>query len=433
MQVLNDKRVTIRSDRGTRVLVLSAPVQWASIALLSAAVAWTGIATVLVARDAADRAVSEFQGQSEKTALAARLSGHEATIAALELQREAAEARVGALEAAIARKQGALIDLNTALSERDLALTNSLRDLEVARGTAQSAASRIARRDDEISALKIELSATDQRISDLDSAVTELTARMDAVIRERDTAFALVEGMDVQIASLSEALRTERSRKDYLMASLEGAADTSQTTISKMFTGTGLDLDSVLRETLRDYSGRGGPDNPEDDLSALPSFAEPEDMRMASLVDDLERLSMMRVAVDRAPFGKPTSGARITSGFGPRRDPVRRTYRRHNGIDFAAPRGTPIYATGDGVVSFSGRQSGYGIVVKIRHAFGFETVYAHLNKSHVKVGQRVSRADRIADMGSTGRSTGTHLHYEVRIDGKPVNPATFLKAGNNVL
>ena len=112
---------------------------------------------------------------------------------------------------------------------------------------------------------------------------------------------------------------------------------------------------------------------------------------------------------------------------------MRRTYRMHNGMDFAAPRGTPIYAGGDGVVSFSGRQSGYGIVVKIRHAFGFETVYAHLSKSRVKVGQRVERGERIADMGSTGRSTGSHLHYEIRIDGKPVNPNKFIKAARNVL
>jgi murein DD-endopeptidase MepM/ murein hydrolase activator NlpD len=94
---------------------------------------------------------------------------------------------------------------------------------------------------------------------------------------------------------------------------------------------------------------------------------------------------------------------------------------------------TPIYATADGIVTLAGRQGGYGRVVKIRHAFGFETVYAHLNRARVKVGQRVGRGDRIGDMGSSGRSTGNHVHYEIRIDTKPVNPVKFIEAARDVL
>ena len=87
----------------------------------------------------------------------------------------------------------------------------------------------------------------------------------------------------------------------------------------------------------------------------------------------------------------------------------------------------------DGVVTFAGRQRGYGRVVKIRHAFGFETFYAHNSRMRLKVGQRVSRGDRIADVGSTGRSTGNHVHYEIRIDNEPVNPVKFIKAARDVL
>jgi murein DD-endopeptidase MepM/ murein hydrolase activator NlpD len=105
----------------------------------------------------------------------------------------------------------------------------------------------------------------------------------------------------------------------------------------------------------------------------------------------------------------------------------------HSGLDIAAPRGTPIYATADGVVTISGRQGGYGRMVKIRHAFGFETVYAHLSRTRVKVGQRIGSGDRIGDMGSTGRSTGNHVHYEIRIDNKPVNPVKFIEAARDVL
>jgi murein DD-endopeptidase MepM/ murein hydrolase activator NlpD len=104
----------------------------------------------------------------------------------------------------------------------------------------------------------------------------------------------------------------------------------------------------------------------------------------------------------------------------------------HNGTDFAGPHGTPIYSTADGVVKKASWQSGYGRMVTIQHEFGIETRYAHLSKIRVKPGQRVSRGERIGDMGNTGRSTGTHLHYEVRVGGRPVNPMTYIKAARNV-
>ncbi len=94
--------------------------------------------------------------------------------------------------------------------------------------------------------------------------------------------------------------------------------------------------------------------------------------------------------------------------------------------------GSPVYATAEGTVVHAGWESGYGNMVEIRHEFGLATRYGHLSKVRVEVGQRVSRGDRIGDMGNTGRSTGTHLHYEVRTGGTAVNPMTFIKAANNV-
>ncbi|NOR62969.1 MAG: peptidoglycan DD-metalloendopeptidase family protein, partial [Rhodobacteraceae bacterium] len=106
--------------------------------------------------------------------------------------------------------------------------------------------------------------------------------------------------------------------------------------------------------------------------------------------------------------------------------------RLHKGIDMASSLNTPIYATADGTVQFSGTQSGYGNVVILDHGGGYETYYAHLNRRLVTVGQTISRGDRIALMGNTGRSTGVHLHYEIRKDGVAVNPMTYIKAGRNV-
>ena len=117
---------------------------------------------------------------------------------------------------------------------------------------------------------------------------------------------------------------------------------------------------------------------------------------------------------------------RIASGFGYRIHPIYKTLRMHEGIDFTAPIGTPIYATGDGKIErLKSRMSGYGNVVIIDHGYGYETLYAHMNKIIVKPGQKVKRGDIIGYVGNTGRSTGPHLHYEVRKNGKPINPVHF--------
>jgi murein DD-endopeptidase MepM/ murein hydrolase activator NlpD len=127
------------------------------------------------------------------------------------------------------------------------------------------------------------------------------------------------------------------------------------------------------------------------------------------------------------PSIRPSS-ARISSGFGYRRDPFGKpTGRRHNGLDFAGAPDSPIVATADGVVRHTGWVNGYGQAVLIDHGFGYSTLYAHTTGIKVKAGDRVKRGQQIAFMGTTGRSTGTHLHYEVWKDGQPVNPRNYFK------
>jgi murein DD-endopeptidase MepM/ murein hydrolase activator NlpD len=116
---------------------------------------------------------------------------------------------------------------------------------------------------------------------------------------------------------------------------------------------------------------------------------------------------------------------RTASGFGWRIDPVYRTRRFHEGMDFTAPIGTEIYATGNGTVRLAGWRQGYGNTVEINHGFGYKTLYGHMYKIHVKVGQKVNRGDVIGLVGNTGKSTGPHLHYEVHLRGKVMNPQQF--------
>ena len=113
------------------------------------------------------------------------------------------------------------------------------------------------------------------------------------------------------------------------------------------------------------------------------------------------------------------------SGYGMRIDPIYKTAKFHEGMDFSANIGTPIYATGNGTVTKAGWQSGYGKVVIINHGYGYETLYAHMNDIDVRVGQKVIRGEVIGKVGNTGKSTGPHLHYEVHVKGKVVNPVNY--------
>lgn len=116
---------------------------------------------------------------------------------------------------------------------------------------------------------------------------------------------------------------------------------------------------------------------------------------------------------------------RTASGYGWRIDPIYKTRRFHEGMDFTAPVGTPVYVTGDGVVEFSGWQTGYGNTVVIDHGYGYKTRYAHLSKILTQRGRRVKRGEEIALVGNTGKSTGPHLHYEVIYKGQHVNPVNY--------
>lgn len=125
------------------------------------------------------------------------------------------------------------------------------------------------------------------------------------------------------------------------------------------------------------------------------------------------------------PTANPIRLGRLTDKFGRRLDPFTSKIRMHNGVDLAAPKGTPVYATADGVVKFSGRNGGYGRFIRIKHDFGYETAYGHLYVSKVRRGQEVKKGNLIALVGTSGRSTGSHLHYEIKQNGSFVNPLDY--------
>jgi len=151
-------------------------------------------------------------------------------------------------------------------------------------------------------------------------------------------------------------------------------------------------------------------------------------LRLGSLGSLLKDAEEQRMRLAHTPSRWPTTDPRrrITSKFGPRRDPFTDRWRDHSGIDIRSEYGAPVLATADGTVYFSGYEQYLGHVVKIDHGYGFETVYGHLSKRLVSKGDTVKRGDAIGKVGSTGRSTGPHIHYEVHVGGKRVNPRDYI-------
>lgn len=145
-----------------------------------------------------------------------------------------------------------------------------------------------------------------------------------------------------------------------------------------------------------------------------------------ALDGDVDAAIPAPVATVSIPSRMPLDGASLTSSYGMRTHPVLGGRRNHKGVDLAAPTGTPIYATADGIVSKAQRFSSYGLYVSIEHGAQLQTRFAHMSRIAVANGERVQKGDIIGYVGSTGRSTGPHLHYEVRIAGKAVNPIPYM-------
>lgn len=150
------------------------------------------------------------------------------------------------------------------------------------------------------------------------------------------------------------------------------------------------------------------------------------------LITNVDRMVLLHDIVEQLPLSQPIADAQTTGAFGKRVDPINGRWAIHPGVDLAGPVGSKIYATSDGVVVSAGHHAAYGNMVDIDHGFGIVTRYAHMSEILVNEGEKVVKGQQVGVQGSTGRSTGAHLHYEVRINDRPVNPVKFLDAGENV-
>jgi murein DD-endopeptidase MepM/ murein hydrolase activator NlpD len=225
-------------------------------------------------------------------------------------------------------------------------------------------------------------------------------------------------------AALPEAAGLARieARQLAFVERMTRLADRRSQRASRAIRSLGLNPDTMLTQ-LDDKSAQGGP------LVRLATSADGSlDPRFQRMGMSLARMTLLERGLAGIPQVLPASMEYISSGFGYRSDPFTGEGAFHAGLDFKGPYGAPIYAAAKGKVSFVGQRQGYGNCIEIDHGNGLVTRYAHMSAFHAQVGELVRAGDQIGAIGSTGRSTGPHLHFEVRINDRPVNPRPFLEA-----
>ncbi len=422
-----ERRLFLKSDTDTRFIRLRSETQFIAFAGGSLIVAWAIVATAVLIMDSIGAGNFREQAKRDRDTYEERLNviawerDMRAT-EALDAQNRfnAALAQISAMQSELLASETRRIELETGVEVIQSTLRDTMKQREGIRD-------RLAALEDEMN------SEGGPRIAAAAPAQADfMSEALARTARERDQIEADARAAIDRASELEVEIELMHDRNDRIFRQLEEAMTISVEPLNKMFRNAGLPPERMIETVRRGYSGQGGPLNPIS-FSTRGEEPTPDELRANRLLNQLDELNLYRIAAERVPLGNPVKAAvRFTSGFGVRRDPKTGGRRMHNGLDFAGPQGTDIFATGDGVVTFAGWRSGFGRLVIIQHDFGIETRYAHNTRIRVTKGQRVSRGDHIADMGSTGRSTGTHLHYEIRVNKKPVNPMTYIKAAKDV-
>ncbi|MCF8486739.1 MAG: peptidoglycan DD-metalloendopeptidase family protein [Rhodobacteraceae bacterium] len=427
-----EQRLFLKSDSETRFIRLRPVTQAVALTGGTVALAWTILATAIILMDAISAGSGRDQAQRQQVLYEQRLTSLSQDRDARADEAARAQERFNLALEQVAAMQGRLLasedrrrELETGIDVIQNTLRRTIKERDEAREQTEAATLALAS--------QTGTKKTDAgRAQDAMATVDILADALSSTAQERDQ----MEDMAERAAARADVINSEKkalmARNNEIFSKLEEAVSVSMEPLDKMFREAGMSPDELLNQVRRGYSGQGGPLTPIK-LSTKGAEANADQTRANAILQGLDRMNLYRLAAFKAPFAMPVKGAfRWTSGFGYRRDPKGAGNRMHEGTDMAGAYGLPVHATAEGVVVHAGWDSGYGRLVKIKHEFGIETRYAHLSAIRVNVGDRVSRGDRIGDMGNSGRSTGTHLHYEIRIGGRAVNPMTFIKAANHV-
>ncbi len=330
-----------------------------------------------------------------------------------ERERRRARARLAA------RERQRLADRLALAEQRITALTA---ELEAARAVAASL--EADNRDRQLSLRRLV-----QEKAGLEGELAAVRSRLSRALVERDMARRVEKGLRWRIDMLqSRVAEVENSRSTSMIWIREWISD-HLAAIERVLAEAGVDPRRLLERAGDNLPvGMGGPLEPatDEEIAALPA------VEGSDLDRSVVRLQAAQRLIAVLPLASPLDSYRVTSPFGLRKDPMTKRRAMHKGIDMAAPWNARVLSPAPGRVTRAGRNDAYGLMVEIDHGMGIVTRYGHLKKLLVKRGQKVDFRQPLGIVGNTGRSTGPHLHYEIRIDGEPLDPAGFIAAGRNL-
>jgi murein DD-endopeptidase MepM/ murein hydrolase activator NlpD len=393
--------------------------------VLPAEGAWQARINELERQLAATRAQLSQAGKPEETSASpprALAEQFEARIRALQDERDRAVADQQELQRQLVAAQQA-----TDAKSQSLAQIN--RTLEAKSGELKQSDQQRMALQNRVQALQSELDAAKANLEGLAKRLRQLASERDKALTEHEAMAApspapqrVVPGLTnapaedgTALDALSEPppLRSPSERRPDQRS--EGTGELEQ-----LIASTGIDVEELLDRLDAVPPNQGGPYMVLDNVAAPPP-------------PNVQRSQELQAIVKMLPLAAPLDDYRTESGFGARTDPFTHRQAFHPGLDLVAPYRTPVYSTAPGVVIFTGAKSAYGKVVEIDHGHGIITLYGHLHRTVVTRGQQVSVHQEVGELGSTGRSTGPHLHYEVVVNGTPQDPAKFLQAGKDVI
>jgi len=335
-------------------------------------------------------------------------------------ERLRAEDKVAALRDTVATLRTRKADLEQRQAEmaRDLTRMRARRDELIAE--RQKLAHRVGRLETALGQVANK-SQNDliARIGNLEDSLLAAERHSEAVEQARDS-------FRDRVTALKGRLSDLRSQQTALFRRYAEQASSSLDAIERTVAMTGLNVDRLLQRVRESDRALGGPFVPFAAAGGgLPAAARQFDQQM-------HRLRTLQVVLASLPLTAPVDNYWISSTFGKRRDPYNGRWAMHEGLDLAGQSGLPVMAAAPGRVVFAGYKGGYGKLVEIDHGFGITTRYGHLKRISAEIGDRLSHRAKLGEVGNTGRSTGPHVHYEIRVDGEPVDPMNFLKAGKHV-
>lgn len=406
--------IAVRDPWGVRWVRVSRGAQVSALAVGLAAFGWfihASYRTIAEQDIIADRNATIARLEAQNDTRADEVARLERTIAELQDERDRALLARNSLDKELTRR----------VRERDEALVAASRLQDIVESSEED---RIAT-SDTATKLENELATSYLKRWRVEESLQVAEDRIAALEAESGQLRDKVASSDRQSTALKDKIATLELIQGELVTRLAPVTTNQLARLEGHLGAIGIDIERIV---AGDETEIGGP------FIALTETERPTvvDERLTALATGIQRLDALRAALPAMPLAEPVEMVDVSSRFGNRRDPINGRLAFHAGTDFRGPVGMPVRATAPGEVIRAGWAGAYGRMVRVRHAFGIETTYAHLSQISVKVGDKVEVGDTVGKLGNSGRSTGAHLHYEVRFDDVPRDPLRFIEAGRHV-